>query len=232
AYFLFGRFGSLTASGASNLQFDGLRRIQAFLAGTSFAPWDDVEFMAAAVLAPVLVAAALLLLRKSPNARRSLPLAACFVAFFVLYLAMPPQWLVRWMPPRFQPLVFVVLLLWLAALVPPSIKPWHWKLAGVSGLALVLFSLVPRTQVFSQIDGWYREYASAAPHIAPDSTLVSIRLSNRLFGRPFPAKIDVLIQAGSTVASMRHAVDLKNFQGQSEGHPIRFKPGVGAAADL
>jgi hypothetical protein len=231
-YFLLGRFGSLTASGAANLDLDVLPRIQAFLAGTSFAPYDDVEFMAAAVFAPLVVTATLLLLRKSANAGRSLPFAACFLAFLVLYLAMPQQWIVRWMPSRFQPLVFVVLLLWLAALVPPTIKPWHWKLVGASSLALMLLSLVPRTQVFSELDGYYHEYASAAPHIAEDSTLVSIRLNNQLFDRPFPAKVDVLIQAGSRIASQRHSVDLKNFQGQSEDHPIQFRPGVGAADAL
>lgn len=231
-YFLFGRFGSKTATGAANLDFDFLRRIQAFLAGTSFAPYDDIEFMAAAMLAPVLVTAALLLLRKSPNARRSLPFAACFLAFFALYLAMPQQWIVRWMPSRLQPLVFVVLLLWAAALVPSSIKPRHWKLVGASGLALVLLSLVPRFQVFSHLDGYYREYASAAPYIAKNSTLVSIRLNNQLDGRPFPAKIDMLIQAGSSIASRRHSVDLKNFQGQSDKHPIQFRPNIGATAAL
>ena len=231
-YFLLFRFGSLTASGASNIQPDVLARIRAFLAGTSFTPYDGAEFIASAILAPVAVAAALVLSRKSGNAARSLPLAVCFVAFLVLYIAMPHQWIVRWMPPRFQPTVFIVLLLWLASLVPASIKLLHWKLAGVSSLLLVLLSLALRIPVFERLDNYHREYQSAAPHIEKNSSLVSIRLNNYLNGQPFPAKLDVLIQAGSRIASERHSVDLKNFQGQGEDHPIQFRPGIGATRSL
>lgn len=70
------------------------------------------------------------------------------------------------------------------------------------------------------------------PHIAENSTLIGLRLHNRLQGRPFPANVDVLIQASSRIASLRHSVDLKNFQGQSSDHPIQFRPGVAATAAL
>jgi hypothetical protein len=232
AYFLLGRFGSLTSSGAANLQFDILSRLRAFLAGTSFAPYDDAEFLAAAILAPVVVAIALVLLRNRASARYALPLAVCFASFLALYALMPPQWIVRWMPPRFQPMVFIVLLLWLAALVPAALRPLHWKLVGASGLALLALSLWARMPVFERLDGYYDAFAAAAEHIKPDSTLVSIRLTNDIHGQPFPAKLDVLIQAGSRIASERHSVDLKNFQGQSEDHPIQFREGVPASALL
>lgn len=82
AAFLLGRFGDQTVSGAADLgSSDLVERFRAFLVGTSFAPYDNAEFLAAAVLAPVLLACALVLLRKPGALRRSLPLAACFVAF-------------------------------------------------------------------------------------------------------------------------------------------------------
>jgi hypothetical protein len=145
---------------------------------------------------------------------------------------MPQQWIVRWMPSRFQPLVFVTLLLWLAALMPVSMKHWHWKVIGASGLMLLLVSVAVRFEIFARLNGYYREYASAAPYIAKNSTLIGLRLHDRLQGQPFPANVDVLIQAGSRIASLRHSVDLKNFQGQSNDHPIQFRPGVSATAAL
>jgi hypothetical protein len=51
-------------------------------------------------------------------------------------------------------------------------------------------------------------------------------------GKPFPAFKAVFIQAGSRLATERHAVDLKNFQGQSSDHPVQFRPGVAATRPL
>lgn len=231
ATFLLGSFGAQTASGAASLgSSDVAERFRAFLAGTSLAPYDNVEILAASVLAPVLLAFGLISLRKRGALRRSLPLGVCFAAFLALYLVMPPQWVVRWMPARFQPLVFVMLVLWVAALVPASLPRRHWLLIAAASLALLAFSVHLRLPVFQRLDAYYREMASVGQHIERGSSLVSIRMTNNLAGVPFPARLDVLIQAGSRIASERHAVDLKNFQAQSPDHPIQFKPGIGAIA--
>jgi hypothetical protein len=62
--------------------------------------------------------------------------------------------------------------------------------------------------------------------------LIVLRLHEFHRGKYFPAKVDVLIQVGSRIASERHSVDLKNFQAQSKDHPIRFRSGVSATAAL
>lgn len=228
-HFLLGRFGEHTVAGAAAVGASPLLpRLQQFLASSSLAPYDNSEFMVTAMIAPICLATAMLLAFKSRGRSdgHAIVFGALFVAFLTLYLLMPPQWLVRWMPPRFQPLVLVTLLLWLAALIPASIKPAHWKAIGVAGLALVVLSVAARAPVFSTLNGYYRELASTAPHIRENSRLIALRLHGS------PAKLDVLIQAGSRIADLRHSVDLKNFQGQSEDHPIQFRAGVGAAKAL
>lgn len=232
AYFLFGRFGTLTASGAANMHFDVFARLQAFIIGTSFFPYDDNEFLAAALFVPAAIGIAWASLRSRRTSRSALPLAICFASFLTMYILMPPQWIVRWMPSRFQPAVFIVLLLWLAALLPNSHRPLQWRLIAGSGLVLIALSLWARIPLFDRLDSYYEELVTAGGYIRPDSTLVALRTTAHIGGHPFPAKVDVLIQSGSLVASQRHSVDLKNFQGQADDHPIQFKPGIGAADAL
>jgi hypothetical protein len=230
-HFLFFRFGAYTTAGAAKLAAEPERLIKLFVA-TSLTPYDRTESIPAAIFVPTLLFLLYYLVRRGSDLKGSIPIAACFAGFLVLYLIMPQQWIVRWMPARFQPLVFVMLLLWLAALMPAATERAHWKLIGAVGVIILFVSVAVRFEIFNRLDGYYREYASAAPYIAENSTLIGLRLHNRLDGRPFPANVDVLIQAGSRIASIRHSVDLKNFQGQSSDHPIQFRPGIAATAAL
>jgi hypothetical protein len=101
-----------------------------------------------------------------------------------------------------------------------------------AGLVILLASVAVKAEVFARLNNYYREYASAAPHIAEKSTLIGLRLHDRMEGRRFPANVPVLIQACSRIASERHSVDLKNFQGESSAHPIQFRRNVSATAAL
>ena len=160
--------------------------------------------------------------------KESLPIAGCFAVFLILYLIMPAQWLVRWMPPRFQPLVFVTLLLWLAALIPAALRRTHGQAIAMAGLVILLSATLLRFEIFTTLNDYYREIASASSHIAKNSSLVALQLQSEMDGEPFPALKAVFIQVGSRLATERHAVDLKNFQGQSSDHPIQFRPGIAA----
>lgn len=231
-YFLFYRFGSRTVGGATNIGFTHTDRLTDLVTASSFAPYDRLESFATIsfVLASIFLLA--FLLRHRDSTTNGDPLAACFAVFFILYLLMPEQWIVRWMPARFQPLVFIALFLWLAALISASLSLKHWKSIGVVGIVLVLASVALRFPSFTRLNDYYQELASTAPHIAKNSTLIALRLHHRMHDKPFPAKVDVLIQAGSRLATARHSVDLKNFQGQSSDHPIQFRTGISATAAL
>jgi len=231
-HFLFFRFGSGTRAGAAGLKIPLPDRFEDLLTASTFAPYDSEESFAARGFVLVLLLLTAYLWRHRKKGNFATPLAASFGAFLILYLLMPETWIVRWMPSRFLPMVFIALLLWLAALMPTSMKRAHWWAISAIGFLVLFGSAVVRIGIFSHLDGLYREYASAAPHIARNSTLIGLRLHNTFQGRPFPAKMDVLIQAGSRLASIRHSVELKNFQGQSSDHPVQFRPGVGASAAL
>jgi hypothetical protein len=230
--FLFLRFGGGTAAGAAKLAPAEPERLIQLLIATSLTPYDRMELVPAFAFVLTILFLLFMCLRHGRHVSNSIPLAACFAGFLALYFIMPNQWIVRWMPARFQPMVFIALLLWLAALLPAAARRSHRQMIGVAGLLIVLGSSAARTEIFARIDDYYREYASAAPHIAENSTLIGLRLHTEMDGRPFPARVSVLIQACSRIASLRHSVDLKNFQGDSNAHPIQFRPGIAATAAL
>jgi hypothetical protein len=230
--FLFFRFGASTAAGAAKLAPAEPERLIQLLTATSLAPYDRMELVPAVAFVLTILILLFMFLRHGKHVKDSIPLAACFAGFLALHLIMPHQWIVRWMPARFQPMVFIALLLWLAALLPAAARRSHRQMIGIAGLLVVLASTAAKTEIFARIDDYYREYASAAPHIAENSTLIGLRLHTEMDGRPFPDKVSVLIQASSRIASARHSVDLKNFQGQSSDHPIQFRPGIAATAAL
>ncbi len=231
-YFLFGRFAVKTAAGAENLAAPEASRILDLVWANSFATYDAMETGAAisfVALVAIILARALL---QCIDWKGGLPIFAVFAGFLVLYLAMPPQWIVRWMPQRFQPLVFVAILIWIATLLPHRMGKRSWEFIALAGLVPVLLSTAIRFNVFSRINDYYGEIAQVQPHIAPQSSLVALRLHHSYLGETYPARLDVFIQAGSRIASLRHSVDLKNFQGQSNDHPIQFRSGVSATAAL
>lgn len=231
-YFLLLRFGKQTAEGAAKLGTVTSDKLTHFLVGSSLAPYDQSELVPAIVFLLVTIVLLGVFLRFGDKTKERLPMAACFTVFLVLYFIMPDQWFVRWMPPRFQPLVFVALLLWLAALMPTALQWTHWKAVAITGMLILSVATLLRSEIFADLNDYYREFASASPHIAENSSLIALRLHKEMDGKPFPALRSVFVQAGSRLATERHAVDLKNFQGQSSDHPIQFRPGIAATRPL
>lgn len=232
AAFLFLRFGAHTSAGAANLSTLKLHRLMDLFFASSLTPYSFAENVAASAFVLSVCLILYGLLRRGGSVKASVPLAICFFAFLVLYVGMPFQWIVRWMPERFQPFVFLTLLLWMAMLMPAVTSRLYQNLVATLGIAILCVSVIGRAGAFADINNYYREYASAAPHIAENSTLIGLRLNWKSQGKPFPAETPVFIQLGSRMATLRHAVDLKNFQGQARGHPIQFRPGMNATLAL
>jgi hypothetical protein len=205
-------------------------RLEEFATASSFAPYGEFENFIAIIFAVALLFLFLYCASRS-SFSASLPFAAYFCTFLLLYLVVPDQLIVRWMPARFQPLVFVALILWLAALLPEP-GPWKWRAIAGAGALLVALSGAVRLEIFARLNSYYQEFREVAAAIPERSSLIVLRLHEFHRGKYFPAKVDVLIQVGSRIASERHSVDLKNFQAQSKDHPIRFRSGVSATAAL
>lgn len=231
-YFLFIRFGQKTTKGASNLAPPDPDRLKDLLMARSFAPYDSIEMVATMIFVAAILLLLVYFVRRGGNLRASIPFGLILAGFLLIYLLLPQQWLVRWMPQRFQPLVFITFLLWLASLVPAGLKRSQLLVIGLSALLVLAGSLVLRLGIFMRIDGYYRELMTLAPHIAQNTSLITLRLHNTYQGRPFPADLDIFIQAGSRLADASSSIDLKNFQGQSKDHPIQFLPGISATAPL
>ncbi len=222
AGFLLSR-GGQTRQAVADLGALHWERLAALLAGRSFAAYGVLDAVPAAAFVIVLAVALYLYARRGGRFHKAIPFGVGAAVFALVYLLMPSQVLVRWMPMRFQPLVFVMLLLWLAALTPP--RGASGRLAAV-GLALVIAAGVVRWDAFARLNDRFGEFVSVADRVAPHSTLVALRLSDEGAGAgPF-------IQAGSHLATLTDSVDLKNFQGMAPSHPIQFAPGRSAYGAL
>lgn len=198
-------------------------RLRALLSGASLAVFAPLEVVPVAAYVVGLIAFSYHFARRSENFWQGLPFAVAFFVFILLYFAMPFAFMVRWMPMRFQPLVFVMFALWAAALMP---RQYPTRKVMVIGLGLVLIVSAVRLVAVSRLNDAFDEFVSVQDHIRPHSTLVALRLSRQGAGAgPF-------IQAGSHLATLTHSADLKNFQGQASEHPIQFKPGRSAYAAL
>jgi hypothetical protein len=232
-HFLLLRFGASIKDGAAKLAtMAEPERLLQLATASSLAPYDPLETLPALAFVLALLILLGLSLARGRLTKDHIPVAACFAVFLVVYFLLPYQWIVRWMPERFQPFVFIALLLWLAALSPNGMSRLYRQSIGVLGLLILFASVAVKAEAFARLNDLFHEYASAAPHIAENSTLIGLRLHTRMDGRRFPAKVSVFIQAGSRIATERHSLDLKNFQGESSAHPIQFRAGIAATRAL
>ncbi|HVS66003.1 MAG TPA: hypothetical protein VMT85_21150 [Thermoanaerobaculia bacterium] len=240
---LVGSAPALIAAGAFLLDRRGANRISGDVAGalielgrleelayaSSLVAYARTELAASSAFVVLLLASFLLILRSGATWRRALPVAAAGGFFVVLYLFVPPLFVVRWMPPRIQPLAYGWIVLWLAALLPPGSPRRRWRfVVPWSGAGLVVLATVLRWGSIADVNAVYHEIASVAPAVDKHSTLISLRLHPPVRGRPYSARVDPLIQVGSRIATLTSSIDLRNFQGQSMSHPIRLRSGVGA----
>jgi hypothetical protein len=230
--FLFTRFASKTREGVGSIGTPDAGRVVDLVLASSLVPHDPAEALPAVVFFGVVVSTLLFLLRSSEARRNAIPFAVCTAGFLLIYLIIPFQLVVRWMPLRFQPFVFVILILWIAALRPRWQDRWFQPLVMTASVSLIMAAGMIRWHLLGDINRAYGEYSATATYIQPSSTLIGLRLHPPVHRDPYPAREDVLIQAGSLIATLRHSVDLKNFQGQVAGHPIQFRAGRGAQAHL
>ena len=213
SHFLFQHlsYSNLKSAGAADLGIGA--RLLAFISGYSLAFFSQPERVVVTLFSVLIIMFVYHFARRGGRFRESLPFACAAMIFLLVYLIIPSRLIVRWMPFRFMPLVFVMMILWLATLLP---RDYSMRKLTVAGLAFFFLVTVARFSEFTRLNNRFEEFISVSDNIPPHSTLVALRLSR---GGRSP---DPFFQAGSYLATITQSVDLKNFQGQARHHPIQF----------
>lgn len=150
----------------------------------------------------------------------------CFLGILLIFLVTPYQFHVRWMPTRLMPYVYLTLLLWFASLVPGAGVQRVTRLRCIvvgSILAITVIAVPIRTERYARIDDLMVELMSGASKVAPNSTILALRLDQPFDGLAASDRIEVLLQIGSYLAVERRGVDIKNFQMHTRQVPVVFR---------
>jgi hypothetical protein len=187
------------------------------------------------------------------RAGRRSDLLAVFVVFTIIYLMVPFQLYVQWLPLRLQPYVLLALLLWLASRIPMDERArsgshagrdsaWrpvsdherrtrrlrgHMR-AGTAGVVLGVMLLLTsdRVRTIHDLNQYISEIAALAQDIEPGSTLLALPLGRNSLGAASTDRHYTLIQLGSYLAVANKSIDLKNYQLHTSVVPIVFRSEV------
>ena len=129
-----------------------------------------------------------------------------------------------YIPQRLMLFAFITLLLWLAG------QPMTWRvrwaappLAAIIALGFIL----SHAQKYREFAPQLREFVSAGDQIKPNTTFLPLIFAPRgCDARGKPSSIDVspFYMASGYIAAARGAVDLRNYEANTDHFPVRFLP--------
>lgn len=225
--FLFRGGGEMAAAGAAGIGLPDLARLIGLVRLEAFIGHEGREIVVTIGLALTLYWAA----RTGVRYGSGWVNAGLFIlgGFAVLYLVMPFQFDVRWMPTRLMPYALLGALLWIAGMMRGLPEPRRVATTGIvvlSALALTLVGTGLRLVRWSEIDQFQDEYTSANAMIEPNATLLALRLSREIDGQAPSDRIEIMLQMPGYIAAERNVIDLKHFQAHTGAFPLVFRETV------
>jgi hypothetical protein len=137
-----------------------------------------------------------------------------------------------WISTRLTLYPYLLLVLWFGAQAMPGRAVVALQaFFAVAALALLYL----HARAYQRLNPYLAEFASVAPHVARDSTLLPISLTDRGVdgaGRRLSRRIRVFHQASGYLAAERDLVDLSNYEATKAYFPLRFRPEVDPAKGL
>jgi hypothetical protein len=127
-------------------------------------------------------------------------------------------------PQRLSLFPFFVLILWLGAQPPDRFLQRALVAAGAAATLAFLALHAGRYAAFNE---QLAEYASAAPHIPRQATVLPLAFSHTgqdAQGRPLSVRVSPFRHAGGLLAVEGGAVDLTNYEGDTGYFPLLFRP--------
>lgn len=120
---------------------------------------------------------------------------------------------------------FLVLILWLGSFSFPA--PIKAALRS-AGTAISLGFLAATFALWAGLDAYLGEILTAAPHLEPRRTLVTLSFSNAgvdEIGEDLAFRTWPFVHAGSLLAARRPVVDLSLYEAHEDYFPLTYKPG-------
>lgn len=131
-----------------------------------------------------------------------------------------------YIPPRVMHYLFLMLVLWLAtAPLSLRVKRWVPLLSGVIALGFV----ASHAQKYREFAPQLRDFISAGQSIKPNSTflpLIFAPTGRNAFGKPSSTDVAPFYMASGYIAVERNAVDLRNYEANTDHFPVRFRPEI------
>ncbi|MFN0152304.1 MAG: hypothetical protein ACKVU1_16490 [bacterium] len=172
----------------------------------------------------LLFALALIVRRRDSDSVPSAGLFAAAASLFALYFAAPSGvggcWYVNG-----RILVFAVLAL-IIAIGSAPLRPWIARTAAVSGFAFGIAFLLARQPTILAAGELLAESLTAAPLVAPNSTILSLGFSHRgrsADGSPLSTRIKPFLHTGAAIAAERGAIDVRNYEANTSVFPVRYR---------
>ncbi len=159
------------------------------------------------------------------------PLFVTVIGLLLLYLFLPYQTVVRWIPYRLVPYLYLGVLLWLGSAALTLRGPARGVLYSIVLIAALLSGMataVLRPLSMARVNDFLDEYVAAFEHIEPGSTVLPIPMSNKFNGEPISgyAGIDVFYQSQHYLIWETPAGILLNGQASVNYFPIVFRSEV------
>jgi len=185
---------------------------------------DETRFIGIAL--SYLVLLILLVLIVTRLDRRSASYVFLFVSLLLLYLFIPFQVQVRWVPERTT--IYLLLSAFLAISVLLSSKHSRLKMDPgsfivVSATLLIAYSSYHHSINHIKVNEYFSEYMAGLDKVESNSTILAIRVVSPMPDKVGSHLLHKLLQGGSYYAVLRNSVDVKLFQTKTKVVPIVFK---------
>jgi hypothetical protein len=214
--------------GAANIPF--YIRLAWLFKGPIAIVYDKTEMIIALPFAAGLILAILHVTRNLPG-RDFLrdPLFVTVIGLLLLYLFLPYQTVVRWIPSRLSPYLFFGIFLWLgsaALMLSGRERGSLYSLILIVALFSASATAVLRPMSMARVNDFLDEYVSAFEHVEPGSIVLPVIMSNQWKGAPMSgiAGIDVFYQSQHYLIWEKPAGILLNGQANVNYFPIVFRP--------
>ncbi len=152
-------------------------------------------------------------------------LGAVTVFFFIMLWTPARLGEVGWLPDRFLPYAYVLVVLWLSAV---ELSPRRWRTVAAAGLTLWGALMLYRLPVHAALNNSVKEYVAVAQLIDDESTVLPLYLTRESppplgLRRLYPnMRYDELRHALGYVALDKRIVDLADYQAAKGYFPVTY----------
>ena len=159
------------------------------------------------------------------------PLFIAVIGLLLLYLFLPYNTVVRWIPFRLMPYVFLGIFLWLgsaALTLSGRARGLLYSFILIAALLSALATAVLRPMSMARVNDFLDEYVSAFEYIEPGSTVLPIVMNSEFNGESMSghAGISIFYQSQHYLIWEKPAGILLNGQANVNYFPIVFRPAV------